>query len=161
MSNESSACTEPHEHSQHCSGCAGGTIHHVCGKTPCAAGADAQREPELSNAEIARRIVDQWAAHWDLQIPQDDEGRAMAIEGDFCSRVVKALDAKDTRSRPTVAHPYSGDLWLDDDGTANFKFHIEGGDFTAARHVLEKFIACLQDKLSRAGDCPYFEKEKK
>lgn len=30
------ACSSPHEHSIHCSGCAGVTVAHVCGKAPCA-----------------------------------------------------------------------------------------------------------------------------
>ncbi len=95
MSNDSSVCTESHEHSPHCSGCAGFTIHHVCGKTPCAE-ADAQREPELSNAEIARDIVQTW-----------DTNNAMCLlgdhEADLITNIEYALDAKDTRSRPTVA----------------------------------------------------------
>lgn len=56
------------------------------------------------------------------------------------------------------ARTYSGDLWIDDDGSANFKFHIEGGDFTAARHALQKFISCLQNRLDRGVECPYSER---
>lgn len=62
------------------------------------------------------------------------------------------------RSEGEAGRQYSGDLWIDADGTANFKFHIEGGDFTSARHALEKFIAGLQDKLNRAETCPYAER---
>jgi rRNA maturation endonuclease Nob1 len=53
---------------------------------------------------------------------------------------------------------YGGHLWLDKDGTANFKFHIAGGDFATARSALEKFIQCLQDKLNRGMDCPYADR---
>ena len=53
---------------------------------------------------------------------------------------------------------YGGHLWLDEDGTANFKFHIAGGDFATARFALEKFIECLQDKLNRGMDCPYSDR---
>jgi hypothetical protein len=53
---------------------------------------------------------------------------------------------------------YSGDLWIDEEGNANFKFHITGGSFTDARHALEKFIACLQNKLTRGEECPYSER---
>jgi len=38
-----------------------------------------------------------------------------------------------------------------------FKFSHGGGDFTAARHVLEKFITCLQDKIeSRRRNFAFF-----
>lgn len=57
----------------------------------------------------------------------------------------------------TTQPKYSGELWLDPDGTANFKWHIEGGDFLAAREVLVKFIACLQSRLDSEQKCPYYE----
>jgi len=54
---------------------------------------------------------------------------------------------------------YHGELWLDKDGTANFKFHIEGGDFTSAREALVAFIACLQERLERQTECPYYQQK--
>lgn len=51
---------------------------------------------------------------------------------------------------------YSGELWIDDNGT-NFKFHIMGGNFISAREALIKFIECLQTKLTDEERCPYYE----
>jgi hypothetical protein len=51
---------------------------------------------------------------------------------------------------------YHGELWMDKDGTANFKFHIEGGDFPAARNALLSFIQCLQQRLAQEQECPYY-----
>jgi hypothetical protein len=51
---------------------------------------------------------------------------------------------------------YSGELWLDPDGTANFKWHIEGGTFLDAREALVKFIACLQSRLNNEQKCPMY-----
>lgn len=51
----------------------------------------------------------------------------------------------------------SGELWLDADGNTNFKFHIQGGDFTPAKEALQKFIVCLQSKLDDEEKCPYYE----
>lgn len=63
-----------------------------------------------------------------------------------------------TRNEPaTAGRRYSGELWLDLDGTANFKWHIEGGDFLSAREVLVKFIACLQSRLDSEQKCPFYE----
>lgn len=54
---------------------------------------------------------------------------------------------------------HSGELWIDPDGTANFIFHIESGDFLDAQQALRKFINCLQQKLDNAKKCPAYEPE--
>ncbi len=83
----------------------------LCGHY-CPAEADAQREPELSNAEIARKIVDDWFP--------TERGKRPLIDA-----FVSALDAKDTRSRPTVAqiHEFTVDeleyIYLQCDVDAN------------------------------------------
>lgn len=66
----------------------------LCGHR-CPTTAEAQREPELSNAEIAFRICGQYH-------------KQNAIE----RQIVIALDAKDTRSRPTADD--GSDDWCDD-----------------------------------------------
>ncbi len=58
--------------------------------------ADAQREPELSNAEIAHTLVCEWN-NSDPSVPLMDSWDEALV-----SRIKTALDAKDTRSRPTV-----------------------------------------------------------
>lgn len=52
---------------------------------------------------------------------------------------------------------YSGELWIDEDGSVNFKWHIEGGNFLEAREVLVKFIECLQSRLDSERKCPFYE----
>ncbi len=78
--------------------------------------ADAQREPELSNAEIARDIVQTW-----------DTNNAMCLlgdhEADLITNIEYALDDKDTRSRPTVAETV----------THEFVPHCMDNDFCAAQ----------------------------
>lgn len=58
--------------------------------------------------------------------------------------------------RPLHICKHWGELFLDDDGTTHFKFHIEGGDWFAAREALVKFIACLQHKLDSERKCPFY-----
>lgn len=88
-----------------------------------------------------------------------DSGDPLDVSLAEISQVINHfIDAADpsTPSAPVPGeHQYRGDLWIDPDGTTNFKFHIPGGDFIAASCVLQKFIKCLQDKLIRAEDCPY------
>jgi len=52
-----------------------------------------------------------------------------------------------------------GELFLDEDGEADFKFHIErgAGGFLPAKEALEKFIALLQERLNNAKQCPFYE----
>ena len=54
---------------------------------------------------------------------------------------------------------YSGELWIDDKGETNFKFHIMGGNFLSAREALVKFIECLQQRLIEEEKCPYYEQQ--
>lgn len=62
-------------------------------------------------------------------------------------------------SKRHASSNWSGELWIDDEGFANFKFHIQGGQFTDAREALRKFIACLQDRLDKAERCPFYQPE--
>ncbi len=55
---------------------------------------------------------------------------------------------------------YSAELWMDEEGYANFKWHIEGGDFLDAREVLVKYISCLQSRLDKEHKCPFYKKDK-
>lgn len=51
---------------------------------------------------------------------------------------------------------YSGELWIDEDGMANFKWHIGGGSFPDAREALVKFIECLTHRLQNEENCPFY-----
>lgn len=56
-------------------------------------------------------------------------------------------------------HKYSGELWIDENGETNFKFHVIGGNFLDAQQALLKFVECIQERLDNAQKCPYFEEE--
>jgi hypothetical protein len=60
---------------------------------------------------------------------------------------------------PQTKPKYSAELWIDEEGYTNFKWHIEGGSFTDARKVLVKFIECLQTRLETGERCPFYERE--
>ncbi len=65
--------------------------------------ADSQREPELSNAEIAHKL-------YEICCDEDHTW-------EYCEEQIEAaLDAKDTRSRPTVAEPLRWNFEDRDDG---------------------------------------------
>lgn len=55
-------------------------------------------------------------------------------------------------------HKYWGELWIDEDGTVNFEYHIvDGNDFPAAREALIKFRNVIQTKLDNAERCPAYQ----
>jgi hypothetical protein len=71
-----------------------------------------------------------------------------------CSKV---RDRLDVQAQSVADNKYSGLLWIDDsDDSTNFSFNIAGGDFSAAREVLIRFAAVIQEKLDNAVKCPYF-----
>lgn len=94
---------------------------------------------------VARDVLDKT-----LNCPVINGERLILLGGD----PAQANSGLDTQYVPR----YSGDLWIDKDDIVNFRFHIEGGNFTAARHALEKFIACLQERLNRGEECPFSER---
>lgn len=66
-----------------------------------------------------------------------------------------------THGNITLMKPrkYSGELWIDEDGSANFRFHIEGGSFLDAQDALNKFITVLQSRLDNAKKCPFYKEK--
>jgi hypothetical protein len=54
---------------------------------------------------------------------------------------------------------YSGELWIDDAGEANFRFHVSGGTFLEAKAALEKFRDLIQWRLDNAAACPFHESD--
>jgi len=88
----------------------------------------------------------------------DDEDLALVLAGvpdvETCKSFIRELiSEREVRD----ARKHSGELWIDEEGNANFKFHIEGGSFSEAREALTKFISVLQERLARETDCPYYE----
>jgi hypothetical protein len=54
-------------------------------------------------------------------------------------------------------HRYRGEVWIDEAGEANFRFHIAGGSFGEAREALARMIGVMQDRLDNAERCPFYE----
>lgn len=86
-----------------------------------------------------------------------------------CSRLnIKALGphTKQLGSENVMAsEPQTDDrqLWaellMSPDGTAHFKWHIEGLSFAEARAGLKQFIALMQGRLDDQQRCPFYQPE--
>lgn len=54
--------------------------------------------------------------------------------------------------------PVWGELWLDVDGTVNFKFHTHY-PFIRSKYAMKNFVKIIQDRIDAADKCPFHEKE--
>jgi hypothetical protein len=63
------------------------------------------------------------------------------------------------QARELEGHRYTGLLWIDEsDGSTNFKFNANGGDFASGRKALQRFVAVIQKRLDDEEKCPSYEK---
>lgn len=59
-----------------------------------------------------------------------------------------------------TARKYAGELWIDESGEANFRFHVSGGSFLDAKAALQKFRDLIQWRLDNAAACPFYQSDK-
>lgn len=55
-------------------------------------------------------------------------------------------------------HQIWGELFIDEQGAANFRFHVEEGvGFLKAQEALKRFSELVYGRLTNARKCPFYE----